>query len=114
MGVVWSPKEGMLNRSPGTWDGGGHLLIVVIYISSYQSTIALIFHYIISQSVIFINLDTIDPLVLFISLLYHKFVGTITVHLSQPIQLKCRKRLKSHLSKVYANANSMGRVSCKY
>ena len=33
-----SPKEGMLNRSPGTSEGGGHLLIVVIYISSYQST----------------------------------------------------------------------------
>ena len=25
-----SPKEGMLNRSPGTSKGGGHLLIVVI------------------------------------------------------------------------------------
>ena len=33
-----SPKEGMLNRSPGTSEGGGHLLIVVIYISSYQSS----------------------------------------------------------------------------
>ena len=38
--VVGSPKEGgMLNRSPGTREGGGHLLIVVIYISSYQSTV---------------------------------------------------------------------------
>ena len=44
-----SPKEGMLNRSPGTSEGGGHLLIVVIYISSYQSTLAILFHPINSQ-----------------------------------------------------------------
>ena len=40
-----SPKEGMLNRSPGTSEGGGHLLIVVIYISSYQSSFNSSIHY---------------------------------------------------------------------
>ena len=52
--VVGSPKEGMLNRSPGTWEGGGpstdccHLHIILsIYstyaLSSYQFTINQIF-----------------------------------------------------------------------
>ena len=49
LGGSESPKEGMLNRSPGTSEGGGHLLIVVIYISSYQSTLAILFHPINSQ-----------------------------------------------------------------
>ena len=105
------PQGRNVKQKPGDlgWRGG-HLLIVVIYISSYQSTITLIFRSNISQSVIFKNLDTIDPLVFLISLLFYKFVGTISVHLSQLLQLKYRKRLKSHLSKVYANvnANDMG------
>ena len=78
MGVVGSPKEGMLNRSPGTWEGGGpstdccHLHIIL---SIYYSSDLSFCHVTIYKSVIVINLDDIESVVLFIS---HFIIGLCT------------------------------------